>query len=112
MFRQRIHLEKTVESLKEKLQREERLHRNQIVRSMQENAELIKEINALRARLQGDVLPEKTESDESYEKQLIAQKQIIEQLRLELQIKEDRIVQLEGSIVSRPVSRERLTPRD
>ena len=46
--RQREYLEKSVESLKRKLQKDMELHRSDNMRIMQENVSLIKEINELR----------------------------------------------------------------
>merc|ERR1712054_387290 len=49
--RQRDYLEKSVESLKRKLNKNMELHRNDNSRMMQENVSLIKEINELRREI-------------------------------------------------------------
>merc|ERR1719313_1554713 len=49
--RQREYLEKSVESLKRKLNKNMELHRNDNMRMMQENVSLIKEINELRREI-------------------------------------------------------------
>ena len=51
--RQREYLEKSVESLKRKLNKNMELHRNDNARMMQENVSLIKEINDLRREIKG-----------------------------------------------------------
>jgi len=51
--RQREYLEKSVESLKRKLNKNMELHRNDNMRMMQENVSLIKEINELRREIKG-----------------------------------------------------------
>merc|ERR1719446_41173 len=51
--RQREYLEKSVESLKRKLNRNMELHRSDNTRMMQENVSLIKEINELRREIKG-----------------------------------------------------------
>ena len=51
--RQREYLEKSVESLKKKLTKNQELHRSDNARMMQENVALIKEINELRREVKG-----------------------------------------------------------
>jgi chromosome segregation ATPase len=51
--RQREHLERTVSTLKVKLSRDDRLHKTDNVRIMQENVALISEINQLRKEIKG-----------------------------------------------------------
>ena len=134
--RQREYLEKTVESLKSKLQKNTEIHRSDIMRIMQENVSLIKEINELRREIKGNKAkgqgglsqkelmrtlpkPDATmggdgagQGDLSREIQM--QRDMIGQLRNELLSKEELIKQLmAGSqIAPRPVSREKLPPMD
>ena len=134
--RQREYLEKTVESLKSKLQKNTEIHRSDIMRIIQENVSLIKEINELRREIKGNKAkgqgglsqkelmrtlpkPDATmggdgagQGDLSREIQM--QRDMIGQLRNELLSKEELIKQLmAGSqIAPRPVSREKLPPMD
>ena len=116
--RQREYLEKSVESLKRKLNKNMELHRNDNSRMMQENVALIKEINDLRRELKGMKLAQRAkdlagsgssanvgEPSNMAEavQEIGARKEEIRRLRT-------RVDELEaGSTVAmRPVSRERL----
>eukprot|EP00736_Rhodelphis_marinus_P001057 Rmarinus@m.11291 len=125
--RQREYLEKSVESLKRKLQKDSELHRTDTRSIMQENQMLLKEINELRRevkalRQQQKALPlaagDSRESrrgrgsardprpPEQYERELEMQREEIGRLR-------DQVDQLTAQVVhSRPVSRERLPPME
>lgn len=112
VFRQRDYLEHTVETLKFKLSKDAKLHRLDNVRIMQENAELIREINELRKR--GKVSQNNDTKvqleDPTVKSELKKQRDTIVELNAKLQEKEARISELEKTVVSRPVSRERLPP--
>lgn len=81
---------------------------------MQENSELIKEINALRKRVQGSIAGDSLSASQSVEAalklELTSQRVSVERLTEELRLKENRIRELERSVISRPVSREQLPP--
>jgi cilia- and flagella-associated protein 57 len=114
--RQRDYLEKTVRSLKSKLDKDMQLHRTDNLRIMQENVALIKEINELRREIkmlksQGCRLPGQG-SDQVDSRQMDMQRDLIGKLREDIRAKEDRIAQLEAQIVPRPMSRERLPPME
>jgi cilia- and flagella-associated protein 57 len=115
--RQRDYLEKTVQSLKHKLDKDAQLHRADNLRIMQENVALIKEINELRREIkllkstaarQGGM--NRGSSPDSRDIQM--QRNLIGKLREEIKVKEERIAQLEAQIVPRPMSRERLPPME
>lgn len=105
-------MEHTVETLKFKLSKDAKLHRIDNVRIMQENAELIREINELRKRgnaSQNNDTKVQLE-DLTVRSELKKQREIIAELNDRLLEKDARIGELEKTVVSRPVSRERLPP--
>ena len=115
-LRQRVYLEKTVDGLKLKAARDARMHRSSLIRFMQENSELIKEVNSLRKRLhstssspQQHQAPMST-STASPTADRSSQHALIEQLQSDLLEKTNKLQQLEQAVRSRPVSRERLPP--
>ena len=117
--RQRDYLEKTVQSLKHKLEKDTQLHRTDNLRIMQENVALIKEINELRREIK--MLKVAAASGQGVasggasaatERELEVQRDMIGKLREEIRAKEDRIGALEAQIMPRPMSRERLPPMD
>lgn len=134
--RQREYLEKTVDSLKRKLAKDSELHRTDNLRIMQENTALIKEINelrreikSLRARVAGGApvggmaatagrtggragSPMSPELLDGLKRELEMQRDLISRLREDVAVKDTRIKQLEGMVVPRPMSRERLPPMD
>lgn len=114
--RQRDYLEKTVRSLKNKLQKDMQLHRTDNLRIMQENVALIKEINELRREikiLKSSGSRQVAQGPDSVcTRELEAQRGLIGNLREEIKSKEERIAQLEAQIVPRPMSRERLPPME
>ena len=118
LCRQRRYLEKSVETLKIQATRDAKLQRMNAVRAMQQNSELIKEINVLRKRLGDGRLSERSTRVASHpsadssavQTELESHRAMIAQLRSHLEEKEERIQQLERSVTSRPVSRERLPP--
>lgn len=114
--RQRDYLEKTVQSLKNKLDKDMLLHRTDNLRAVQENVALIKEINELRretkslkaaAARQTGVSAKATDA-----KELEMQRGLISELRRDIATKEARIAQLEAQILPRPMSREQLPPME
>uniref|UniRef100_A0A7S0YIJ8 Cilia- and flagella-associated protein 57 n=1 Tax=Polytomella parva TaxID=51329 RepID=A0A7S0YIJ8_9CHLO len=128
--RQREYLEKTVDSLKRKLAKDSELHRTDNLRIMQENTALIKEINELRREIKtlkagmkpgmmgvgtigkgtGGALA--AADTEAQRREMEIQRDLIQRLREDLVVKEQRIKTLEGMVVPRPMSRERLPPMD
>jgi cilia- and flagella-associated protein 57 len=117
--RQRAYLEKTVQSLKHKLEKDTQLHRTDNLRIMQENVALIKEINELRREIKAlkvaaasgqPVATGAAPAGESRELEM--QREMIGRLREEIRAKEERIGALEAQIMPRPMSRERLPPMD
>ena len=118
LCRQRRYLEKSVETLKFQAARDAKLQRMNAVRAMQQNSELIKEINVLRKRL-GEGRQSETSirvashpaaDSIAVQAELDAHRATIAQLRSHLEERDERIQQLERSVASRPVSRERLPP--
>ncbi|GMH45741.1 hypothetical protein BSKO_13704 [Bryopsis sp. KO-2023] len=121
--RQREYLEKTVDGLKRKLNKEIEVHKTNTARIMQENVALIKEINELRRELKQErtgtvTLPKSPPAKKppppelDVKKEFEIQRDLIRQLRQEVSDKETRIKMLEQTVVPRPVSRERLPPVD
>lgn len=113
--RQRDYLERTVRSLKNKLDKDMQLHRTDNLRIMQENVALIKEINELRReirQLKNKAAGGTGGMSSADARELEMQRDMIGKLREDIQWKEDRIAQLEAQIMPRPVSRERLPPMD
>ena len=113
--RQREYLEKSVESLKRKLNKNMELHRNDNSRMMQENVSLIKEINDLRRELKSMKLAERPKySDGSGAGQNPGEpSNMVHEIGArneEIRWLRTRVDELEaGSAVAmRPVSRERL----
>jgi cilia- and flagella-associated protein 57 len=119
--RQRDYLEKTVKSLKNKLEMDTQLHRTDNLRIMQENVALLKEINELRREIKqlramaalgsaagagaasgGKATGVETAAD------LSAALDEAAQLRAAVAKRDARIAALEAQIMPRPVSRERL----
>lgn len=114
--RQRDYLERTVQSLKNKLDKDTQLHRTDNLRAVQENVALIKEINELRretkmlkatAARQPGALAKPGDG-----KELEMQRGLIADLRRDIAAKEARIAALEAQIMPRPMSREQLPPMD
>jgi cilia- and flagella-associated protein 57 len=114
--RQRDYLEKTVHSLKGKLEKDMQLHRTDNLRIMQENVALIKEINELRREIKMLKSAAQRFSGSAgtgtASKELDSQRAAIMDLKEQVREKEERIAELEAQIVPRPMSRERLPPMD
>lgn len=114
--RQRDYLEKTVRSLKTKLEKDMQLHRTDNLRIMQENVALIKEINELRREIKtlknAAARSSVAVAGAVDTRQLDMQRDLIGTLRQDIEAKEARIAQLEAQIMPRPMSRERLPPMD
>jgi predicted RNase H-like nuclease (RuvC/YqgF family) len=123
--RQRDYLERTVRSLKSKLDKDTQLHRTDNLRIMQENVALIKEISELRREIKllkaaaaagasggagGAAAGVATGGDAARELEM--QREVIGKLRDDIRVKEERIGQLEAQIMPRPMSRERLPPME
>ena len=116
--RQRDYLEKTIESLKRKLQKDDKAHRGDLMRVMNENVSLIKEINELRREIKAMKLATQTTMKRSTnsskkadaQREVEMQREIIAQLREELEDKNGLISELEAKANYRPMSREKLPP--
>jgi len=131
--RQKEHLERSVASLRKKLEKDSEIHKADNVRIMQENVTLIKEINDLRKELKlcrvlihdmeaamgldarskkgGSTvqLPPKP-AGPLVEKELEEHKKVIEMQQMELKRLRDEIYDLETAHGSRPSSGQRLPP--
>lgn len=114
--RQRDYLEKTVQSLKNKLDKDTQLHRTDNLRAVQENVALIKEINELRREtksLKAAAARQPGASGKGGDaKEVEMQRGLIADLRRDIAAKEARIAQLEAQIMPRPMSREQLPPME
>ncbi|CAL1538634.1 unnamed protein product [Lymnaea stagnalis] len=131
--RQKEHLERSVASLRKKLEKDSEIHKADNVRIMQENVTLIKEINDLRKELRicrvlihdmeaamgldmrnkksGPTIPLPPKpAGPLVEKELEEHKKIIEMQQMELKRLRDEIYDLELTLGSRPISRQRLPP--
>jgi cilia- and flagella-associated protein 57 len=118
--RQRDYLEKTVKSLKNKLEKDYQLHRTDNLRIMQENVALLKEINELRREIKqlraaaalgsaaGAGAATSTKDTASSGAELSAALDEATQLRASVATRDARIAALEAQIMPRPISRERL----
>ncbi|GFR57789.1 cilia- and flagella-associated protein 57-like [Elysia marginata] len=134
--RQKEHLERSVASLRKKLEKDSEIHKADNVRIMQENVTLIKEINDLRKELKlcrvlihdmeaamGQdsrtrkltgpnnvaTMPAK-QAGPLVEKELEEKSKVIEMQQLELRRLRDEIYDLEIAAGGRPNSRQRLPP--
>lgn len=114
--RQRDYLEKTVQSLKNKLDKDTQLHRTDNLRAVQENVALIKEINELRRETKSLKAAAARHVGAGGKgggsKELEMQRALIAELRRDIAAKEARIAQLEAQIMPRPMSREQLPPME
>ena len=114
--RQRDYLEKTVNGLKRKLQRDTEMHRKESMRVMQENVTLIREINDLRREQKAIKAAAKADTGGGGGggggkdgREIEMQRQQIAQLRAQLGEMDGRPA---SQMSSRPGSRERLPPMD
>merc|ERR1711977_37557 len=103
--RQKEYLEKSVESLKRKLQKDSEVHRQDNMRVMQENVSLIREINDLRKEINFlkherqqqrlHVTRKKDGDDEKKEQQLVTQ---VSQMQTEMEANKTAIEQLRKAL--------------
>jgi uncharacterized coiled-coil DUF342 family protein len=121
--RQQEYLEKSVEALKRRLNRDSNLHRADNLRVMQENMNLVKEINTLRPQVKSIKLKAKdnqdTQQQQSMEEEMYEEGASEEVLRLiteqrsEIGSMKRYLKTLENYMVKkRPISREQLPPID